>query len=339
MYPASFYRPVVGQQIQCMLCPHGCLLLPGQSGFCKTRMNRAGRLFTQSYGILSTVSTDPIEKKPLYHFLPGRSILSIGSFGCNMACDFCQNCTISQVEPEEFHLHPVREPVDIVNKALLHAGNIGLAYTYNEPVVYYEYMVECATLLKQHGMMNVMVTNGFINREPLEGLLPLIDAFNIDLKSFREQFYHSRSSAHLKPVLDTITRVANSDCHLELTFLIIPGHNDSPKEWTEMIRWIDENCGEETILHVSKYFPRNRLKSLPTPTETMERFLQAAREKLLYVYPGNNPMLDSSTRCPSCGNVLIEREIYHSRISGLDQDGCCSRCHFRIKGIFKTKRL
>ncbi len=186
MHPASYYNSTVGLQVQCKLCPHECRLLPGQSGKCKTRVNRAGELYTLSYGILSAISKDPVEKKPFYHFLPGHSVLSIGSFGCNFSCDFCQNCNISQPEEEVFSQYPARAPSDMVDKALHHKENIGLAYTYNEPTIYFEYMLECAALLKEHGLMNVMVTNGYINREPLEEILPYMDAFNIDLKSFRE---------------------------------------------------------------------------------------------------------------------------------------------------------
>jgi pyruvate formate lyase activating enzyme len=334
MYPASFYRPVVGRQVQCQLCPHCCTILPGQFGKCNTRTNRGGRLYTQSYGVLSAISSDPIEKKPLYHFYPGSQILSIGSFGCNLKCDYCQNCEISQVDEDIFAQHPARDPEDIVNKALLHRDNIGLAYTYNEPTVYYEYMMECAVKLKNHGKANVMVTNGFINKEPLEALLPHMDAFNIDLKSFRDEFYRTRASGRLNPVLETISRVASSDRHLELTFLIIPGYNDEESEWKEMIRWIENECGRDTILHVSKYFPRHRLRAEPTPTETMLRFLELARESIRYVYPGNNPRIANHTYCPQCGSLMIERTGYQTTTPGIDQEGRCTECQFKIKGSY-----
>ncbi|MFH0755784.1 MAG: AmmeMemoRadiSam system radical SAM enzyme [Bacteroidota bacterium] len=336
MHPASYYKNTVGLQVQCKLCPHACLLLPGQTGKCRTRVNRAGKLYSLSYGVLSAISRDPVEKKPLYHFLPGRSVLSIGSFGCNFRCDFCQNCNISQIEEDVFSRYPVRTPSDMVEKAQLYKDNIGLAYTYNEPATYFEYMLECASRLKEHGLMNVMVTNGYINKEPLEEILPFMDAFNIDLKSFRDEFYHKRSSAELKPVLDTIARVAGSVSHLELTFLIIPGHNDTEPEWRDMIRWIEENCGQDTILHVSKYFPRHKLRSSPTPTGTMKQFILAAKERIQYVYAGNNPEIESHTFCPGCGSLLIEREMYHTRIPGLTGEGHCNHCNFKIKGVFKT---
>ncbi len=335
MYPASFYTENKGLQVQCTLCPHRCLILPGEAGKCITRVNRAGKLYTRSYGVLSAIATDPVEKKPLYHFLPGSPILSIGSFGCNFMCDFCQNCNISQPDQEVFSQYPVRDPADIVAKAMLHKESIGLAYTYNEPTVYFEYMMECATRLRKFRLKNVMVTNGYINREPLETLLPIIDAFNIDLKSFTNDFYKNRASATLNPVLDTIARVADSESHLELTFLIIPGYNDKPSEWKEMIRWIEIHCGSDAILHVSKYFPRHKLKSFPTTTETMNRFIEAAKEKIRYVYPGNNPAIDNNTYCPGCSKLLIQREMYNITIHGLTPEGHCSHCNYKIAGLFK----
>jgi len=337
MYPAIHSKSTVGRQVQCTLCPHNCTLLPGEIGRCKTRTNRGGRLYTMSYGLLSGISTDPIEKKPLYHFMPGSSILSIGSLGCNLSCDFCQNCDISQPDPELFYQFPYKEPADLVQKALLHRDSIGLAYTYNEPTVYYEYMLECAAKIREHGLMNVMVSNGYINQDPLKDLLKYMDAFNIDLKSFRDDFYRTRSSGSLRPVLEAISTVAASGVHLELTFLIIPGYNDSPVEWKEMLAWIEENVGADSILHVSKYFPRYKLKSNPTPTRTMESFIEMAREKIHYVYPGNNPQLENNTHCKSCGSILIEREVYHTRIVGLSDHGTCSQCQTKIKGVFTSR--
>ena len=204
MQEALFYKSLDHQLVQCELCPHHCILENAQYGKCKTRVNQEGVLYTQSYGILSSISSDPIEKKPLYHFFPGSDILSIGSFGCNLSCDYCQNCEITQINERLFSQHPSREPEDMVNNARMHRNNIGLAYTYNEPTVYYEYMIECAEQLKAHRLSNVMVTNGYINQAPLERLLPSMDAFNVDLKSFRNLFYLKRSGATLVPFLQTI---------------------------------------------------------------------------------------------------------------------------------------
>lgn len=334
MHQASHYKSTTDTSVQCLLCPHQCRLETDQYGKCKTRVNRNGTLITESYGVLSSISTDPVEKKPLYHFYPGRSVLSIGSFGCNLACDYCQNCEISQINPQILSHRPTRDPEDIVNKALLHRDNIGLAYTYNEPTVYFEYMLRCAELIRYHRRSNVMVTNGYINAAPLEAILPYMDAFNVDLKSFRNRFYQERSGATVKPVLDTITRIAKSESHLELTFLIIPGYNDTEDEWKELIHWITDHCGVDAVLHVSRYFPRYKLNAPPTPLRTVERFLDVARPAIRYVYPGNTPQLKSHTYCPGCGNILIERDLYRSTLRGMSEEGSCKECGFKIHGVF-----
>jgi len=334
MQVASYYISLDDHAVQCELCPHQCILTPGQYGRCITRLNKDGKLYTESFGVLSAISNDPIEKKPLYHFFPGRPVLSIGSFGCNFQCDFCQNCEISQISPSLLSQHPVREPRDIVGKALLQKDNIGLAYTYNEPSVYYEFMVQCAVQIKENHRYNVVVTNGFINRDPLEALLPYVDAVNVDLKSFRDEFYHTRSKAKLRPVLDTIGRIARSNVHLELTFLIIPGLNDSKAEWEDMIRWIVDTCGPDAILHVSRYFPRHKLRTPPTPLTTLQRFIDLASDRIRYLYPGNTPQLESHTFCPVCRSMLIQRYLYQSTTVGIGTDGCCSNCQTQIYGVF-----
>jgi pyruvate formate lyase activating enzyme len=296
-------------------------------------------LYTANYGILSAVSSDPIEKKPLYHFHPGSNILSIGSLGCNLSCDFCQNCEISQIHDIIPESYPFREPEDIANKAILHRNNIGLAYTYNEPSVYFEYVLKCAVLIREANLCNVMVTNGYINKKPLDELISFIDAFNVDLKSFGDSFYRDRSGASLKPVLNTISRIAGSASHLELTFLIIPDHNDDEREWKKMLQWISDNCSRDTVLHVSRYFPRYKMQKPPTPLSTISRFLDMARDRLDYVYPGNTPQLENHSYCPHCGKLLIERYAYRTSIKGLSSDGSCCRCEHKISGVFKTISL
>jgi pyruvate formate lyase activating enzyme len=309
--------------------------MPGESGRCHTRINRGGNLYSLSYGVLSAISSDPVEKKPLYHFFPGKPVLSVGSFGCNFRCDFCQNCDISQTGTEIFSQYPTRSPDDLVDTALSQKGNIGLAYTYNEPSINFEYILECAAGIRKVGLKNVMVTNGYVNKEPLGELLGYVDAFNIDLKSFRNEFYQDRSEATLAPVLDTISRVARSGAHLELTFLLIPGQNDSEEEWKDMIHWIRMHCGPDAILHVSKYFPRFKLRSTPTPTESLRRFISMAREQIHYVYPGNTQEISDDTCCPGCGTLLLERDFYTTRNHALDPDGRCRSCGERIYGQFK----
>ena len=339
MQEAFYYRQLENNRVQCNLCPHRCKPEPEQYGKCLTRINKGGKLYTESYGILSAIASDPIEKKPLYHFFPGRTILSIGSFGCNMTCDFCQNCEITQIDQKIFSRHTSRDPEDIVSKASLHQNNIGLAYTYNEPTVYYEYMIRCAELIKEKHLSNVMVTNGYINAEPLEDLFPVMDAFNVDLKSFRNLFYRKRSGATLHPVLDTIYRIARAGRHLELTFLIIPDHNDDENEWEEMLKWISDQCGKRTILHVSRYYPYFKMDKPPTPLSTISRFITMAREWIDYVYPGNTPQLDNHSYCPACGNLLMERFLYNTTVRGIGPDGKCSNCMHDIAGVFKEEML
>jgi len=336
MQEALFYKQTENGDVQCLLCPHNCNVEAEQYGKCKTRVNRGGILFTESYGILSSVTSDPIEKKPLYHYYPGRNILSIGSFGCNLRCDYCQNCEITQIDEKVLSRHSYRDPVDIAGKAILHPNNIGLAYTYNEPAVYFEYMIRCAALIREQNLSNVMITNGYINPSPLEDILPYIDAFNVDLKSFRDLFYIERSGARLHPVLDTISRIAKSGRHLELTFLIITDHNDSEKEWKDMLAWISDHCGRETILHVSRYFPYFKMDKPPTPLSTIGNFIDLAREQVDYVYPGNTPHLDNNTYCPSCGNLLIERFLYNSKVKGIGPAGTCGSCDRKIIGAFNN---
>jgi pyruvate formate lyase activating enzyme len=197
-------------------------------------------------------------------------------------------------------------------------------------------MLKCAALVKEAELQNVMVTNAYINGEPLNELLPFIDAFNVDLKSFRDDFYKTRSGAKLRPVLNSIKQIKDSGKHLELTFLIIPGYNDSENEWEDMIRWIVENCGRETVLHVSRYFPRHKLNKPPTPLKTIQAFLEKAESSLEYVYPGNTPQLENHTHCPECDHLLIQRNLYNTSIEGLTGDGCCKQCGHKIQGIFKV---
>ena len=339
MQEALFYKQLENQYVQCLLCPHTCTLEPEQYGKCKTRVNRGAKLFTESYGILSAVSSDPIEKKPLYHFFPGRSILSIGSFGCNLSCDYCQNCEITQIDEKILSRHSYRDPEDIASKAFLHQNNIGLAYTYNEPTVYYEYMIRSAALIKEKNLSNIMVTNGYINSAPLEDLIPLIDAFNVDLKSFRDLFYKQRSGASLSPVLETISRIASSGRHLELTFLIIPDHNDDEKEWQDMLKWISDYCGREIKTKRKLYFIYYQMDKPPTPLSTISTFLEMARERIDHVYPGNTPQLDNHTYCPSCGNLLIERFLYDATVKGIGSQGTCISCDREITGVFNKNVL
>ena len=323
---ASFFSSKNGK-VHCHLCPHHCLIKDGQTGICQVRRNVHGTLQVETYGRLAAVHLDPIEKKPLYHFYPGSKILSIGSLGCTMKCMFCQNYRISQATPESYN-QPNSYSVDsIVKLASKQAGNIGIAFTYNEPGTFYEYMIEVAKLAIPAGLKTVMVTNGYINREPLEALIPYIDAFNVDLKAFSESFYKSITQSRLSPVKKTIQRIALSKKHLEITNLVIPGMNDNYAEFEEMVRWISKETGDQTPLHISRYFPDYQLKIASTPINLLLDLYEIAKKHLKYVYLGN--VVDTSrdtTFCHECNHTLIIREPDKTIITGLDMNGNCTNC-------------
>lgn len=324
---AAYYTSENGK-IRCHLCPHHCLIKDGQTGICRVRRNVNGILQVETYGRLSAIHLDPIEKKPLYHFFPGSSILSIGSVGCNMKCKFCQNCDISQVGVGEY-VNLEEYTVDqLVHEAHSIKENIGIAFTYNEPSIFYEYMVDVAQAAHLLGLKNVMVTNGFIETEPLTNLLPFIDAYNVDLKSFNDVFYQKLTSSHLEPVKQTLTILRKAEKHFEITNLIIPGHNDSTEEFGQMINWIHDKLGRQSVLHLSKYFPRYQFTKPPTSDSVLEHFYAIASKKLDYVYVGNvgTHVSGHDTRCKKCGTKLIKRNGYQIDTSNLTREGTCAGC-------------
>ncbi len=318
------------EKLRCLLCPHSCLISRGGRGVCGVRENHEGEGLLLTYGVISGYATDPIEKKPLYHFYPGSSILSVGSYGCNLKCDFCQNYHISQ----EINTTGSRRlsPEELVRQALRTPGNIGLAYTYNEPVIWYEYVTDCARLATAGGLRNVMVTNGYINSNPLTKLIEVTDAFNIDLKAFSNDFYRRYTGATLEPVLEAIKTVASSGKHLEITTLILPGLNDSEEEMRREAEWIAENAGRGVPLHLTRYFPMYRRNNPPTPAPTITKLKAVAGEYLDYVYTGNMAERDagSDTFCPSCHSVVVRRSGYRTSVTGLTDDGRCGRCSEEI---------
>lgn len=270
---------------KCKLCFHGCLLEEGQTGLCRARANRGGEIISLNYGRITALALDPVEKKPLRRFRPGSMVLSVGSFGCNLSCPFCQNSEIAAAGAEiQAYDCP---PEVLVQKAvnLRSRGNIGLAYTYNEPLVSYEYVRDCAALVRKAGMCNLLVTNGTVEEEPWRALLPLMDAVNIDLKGFTENWYRT-----LGGDLETVRRsvaIAAELCHLEVTTLIVPGENDSEREIRRLAAWL-ASLRPDIPLHVSRFFPRYRMADRPpTPVETVLRLADTAREYLKYVYTGN----------------------------------------------------
>jgi len=282
MKEAAYYEKLANKIVHCHLCPNECVIRDGKAGSCGVRINEGGKLYSAVYGKMTSMALDPIEKKPLYHYHPGEYILSVGTKGCNFHCAFCQNWSISQdrnVPTEDI------TPKEIIEKAKS-ALSFGIAYTYNEPFIWFEFVLETAKLARAAGLKNVLVTNGYVNIEPLEEMLPYIDAMNIDLKSIDEEFYKKICKGKLKPVLDVIKRAAKS-CHIELTNLIIPTLNDSENSIKRLVGWICDNVGRRTPLHLSRYFPCYKMNIPPTPVETLKAAERIAKEKLEYVYLGN----------------------------------------------------
>lgn len=273
-------------RIQCEICPHHCKIEEGHTGLCKARINRNGEITAGNYGQLTAMALDPIEKKPLYHFYPGSRILSVGSYGCNLNCPFCQNCDISMVGEGEIET-AYTSCEELVAKALALQirGNIGIAYTYNEPLIGYEYVWDCARLAKKRCLKNVVVTNGYICEEPLLKLLPFIDAFNIDLKGFTEEYYH-KLRGDLKTIKHTI-EVAAGQSHVEVTTLIVPGENDTDEEMEELSGWL-AGISPDIPLHISRFFPRWQMQDRSaTPEKQVYHLADIARRRLKNVYEGN----------------------------------------------------
>jgi len=332
MHEALFFKKGPKDMVVCGLCPHNCNINPGEHGVCGTRFNHRGQLITANYGKVTALHPDPIEKKPLYHFYPGSVILSVGSFGCNMRCDYCQNHQISQESHAVFSEYKEYHPDEIIQMALAIKGSIGLAYTYNEPVIWYEYMTDLARSAKESSLKNVMVSNGYINPDPLKKLCGLIDAFNIDLKSFDPGFYSSITGSELAPVLKTLKIISSEKKHLEITFLVIPGLNDKNDVFMEMVKWISNELGPDIPFHISRYFPQHKRNTTTTPIETLYNFQETAKQHLSYVYLGNVSAYGgvADTHCPECGVTVIERGGYTSGLKNADSQGRCSRCQHEI---------
>lgn len=327
MKEAKYFIAEADQSVVCTLCPHACHLQPGKSGICKVRTNREGKLISNNYAKVCSLHLDPIEKKPLYHYYPGRNILSVGSVGCNLHCKFCQNYEISQTSVKEYPYLKEYSAEALIDLAELEPGNLGLAYTYNEPTVWFEYMLDIAWKAREAELKNVMVTNGFINPEPLQELFPVIDAFSVDLKAFEESFYKHLTSSKLKPILESLKAIKASGRHLEITNLLIPDENDNEKDFRAMMEWISAELGADTVLHISRFFPTYKLVHNATPEPLLEKFYGIASEYLNYVYLGNvSSDQGRDTLCPKCGHTLITRSGYKTEITGLDEKGCCKKC-------------
>jgi len=297
-----------GRDIQCLLCPHLCLLSEGQSGICMVRKVVNGELVSEIYGLPSAMRVDPIEKKPLFHFLPGSTTYSIGTQGCNLKCQFCQNWHLST---QHGHASVYVSPKEIISKSQS-AGCQSIAFTYNEPIIFAEYAMNIRDLAKRSGIPCIMVTNGFIMPEARQELFKGIKAVNIDLKAFSDDIYEKYIGGKLAPVLDTIKWCIEQGIHTEITTLVIHGVNDAPDIMNKQCQWIIKNCGEDIALHINAFHPDHKMKDYPrTSRSALIRCAETAQDcGLKYIYVGNYPGFDNNTYCSECGELVVKRDLY-----------------------------
>lgn len=331
---ARYYQKLEARKVRCELCPWRCVVEPGERGHCDVRENRNGIYYSLVYGKIASNNNDPIEKKPFFHVLPGTFSFSIATAGCNVDCKFCQNWTLAQRRPEEVYSVDF-QPEDIVRFAG-EKGSKSIAFTYNEPTVFAEFIVDTARLAAGSGLKSVVVSNGFINPAPLSDLCSVLHAYKIDLKSFRESYYRDIVGGQLKPVLETLVTLKSRNIWTEMVYLVLPTLNDSDAEVREMVQWISKELGPEVPVHFSRFTPQYKLMNLPpTPIPTLERLRNIALDGgLHYVYLGNVPgHAGENTVCPSCQKTLIRRiayVIYENHVSS----GKCGYCGRSIPGIW-----
>jgi pyruvate formate lyase activating enzyme len=324
-----------GRYVRCSLCPHRCVLAEGERGICRVRENRGGKLYTLVYGNPCSVNVDPIEKKPFYHFLPGTLAFSMATAGCNMRCKYCQNYTISQYPPEEVRSQDA--PPEVVVSATAQNGAPTIAYTYSEPIVFYDYMLDTARLARRAGLRNVVVSAGYINPQPLRELCRAVDAIKIDLKGYNPDFYREVCAATLEPVLETIRVIHEMGTWLEIVNLVVPSLNDDLDELRALAGWVLTALGPDVPLHFTRFHPDYQLTNLPpTPVETLESAWQAARDAgLHYVYVGNVPGHEGNhTYCPQCGQMIVQRLGMATAAIHIS-DGCCDYCQAPIAGVWQ----
>ena len=338
LHEASWWEAEPGGRVHCYLCPRHCHIHAGQAGFCFIRVNRGGKLYSLGYGSPAALQIDPIEKKPLSHFLPGSLVFSMGTAGCNMGCFFCQNWDISKSRQDQVRSQRVA-PEDVPLLALEH-GCESIAFTYNEPTIWGEYVIDICKAAKYHGLKTVMVSNGYITREAFHDIYDHIDAANIDLKAFTENFYGKITLTHLQPVLDTLQWLKNeTSVWFELTNLLIPTLNDGAEEIGKLSEWVMQHLGPDVPLHFTAFHPDFKLQDKPaTPPETLHRARKIALDAgLHYVYEGNIFSEGAHTGCPSCGELLIRRS-WHNVLENNLENGACPSCGLAIPGVWQRKR-
>jgi len=334
MKEASYYKKLKNKDVQCELCPRNCVIKQGNYGFCNARKNIDGKLYSMVYARPCAVHIDPIEKKPLYHFMPSEKALSVGTVGCNLDCRHCQNFTMSRAKPEGVLTEKI-SPEEIVELAVKNNCKI-ISYTYNEPTVFFEYMLDCAKIARKKGLKNTIVSNGFINEEPLKELCKYIDGANVDLKAFNNKFYKEICSAWFEPVLESLKILKQKNVWLEITNLVIPTLNDDIKEIKKMCIWIKENLGADVPLHFTAFYPCYKLLDLP---QTSPEILKQARKIALktgikYSYVGNVfAAEENNTYCPKCNQLLIERSGFGIIKNNIKNSKC--PCREKIAGVFE----
>ncbi len=335
LHEASFYEKLDGGKIRCTLCPRQCVVSDGQRGYCRVRENRDGRYYTLVYGRPCVTHLDPIEKKPFFHVYPGSKSFSLATVGCNMECKFCQNWDISQASPDSIPVPTYRSPANIASLARK-ANARTIAYTYTEPIVFHEYVVDCAKAGLDQGIESVMVSAGLISGSALKALFPVLKAIKIDLKAFSQSFYTNICSSFLQPVLDTLKRLADSGVWYEIVVLIIPTLNDSDDEIKRMTDWIIRELGPDVPIHFSRYHPTYKMRNIPpTPAKTLDRVRKIALEQgCHFVYIGNVPGAEGQeTRCPYCNAVLIRRYGYRILDNSIIK-GLCKFCDKPVPGVW-----
>ena len=332
---AKWWKPDTGGKLLCPLCPRYCKIGDGQPGFCYIRQNHGGILYTIGYGHPTGFAIDPIEKKPLNHFLPGSTILSFGTAGCNLGCKFCQNWSTSKAKIDELN-SLTASPEDVVKLAIKHS-TLSIAFTYNDPTIFGEYVIDISKIAKEENIKSVMVTAGYIDKEARKDVYKYIDAANVDLKAFTENFYWKNTSSHLQDVLDTLTWLKHeTDVWIEITTLIIPSENDSREEIKKECDWILKNLGDSVPLHFTAFHPDFKMRDKEmTPAKTLIAARKTAMETgLKYVYVGNVHNVEGQTTyCPNCKEKLIKRN-WHTVIADNIINGCCSNCKTVIEGVF-----
>jgi pyruvate formate lyase activating enzyme len=338
LHEARWWEPEPNSKVHCYLCPRHCHIGEGQSGFCFIRANHGGKLYSLGYAAPAAMQVDPIEKKPMNHFLPGTKIFSLGTAGCNMGCFFCQNWDISKSRQDQVHSTHI-PPEDVVQLALRY-GCPSIAFTYNEPTIWGEYVVDICQAAREHGLNTVMVTNGYITYEAFHDLYDYIDGANVDLKAFTEEFYGRMTLTHLQPVLDVLKWLKDeTNVWFEITNLIIPTLNDDAKETRQLSEWILEKLGAEVPLHFTAFHPDFKLRDKRhTPPETLHNARTIARDAgLHYVYEGNIYSDGAHTYCPMCDALLIERSWHHIARNNL-RGGACPKCGHPVPGRWQNPR-